>query len=216
MLLSLIMTLSRSGISGILVALMLATFIMTTRQGSTNKRVLLVLYVVLALLATVSWVGLDAIAERFASFDPNNISERPAIWADTIRIIKDFWLTGTGLNTFGVSTLLYQTAHPGLHLMAAHNDYLQVAAEGGLLVAIPAVLAIFVLARSIRLRLKNDLGSIWWVRMGAVTGLIAIGLQSLVDFSLQIPGNALLFVLLCAIALHDSNPNSLATDSSDA
>ena len=34
-----------------------------------------------------------------------------------------------------------------------------------------------------------------------MTGLAAIALQEMVDFSLQIPGNAVLFTVLCAIAL---------------
>ena len=42
----------------------------------------------------------------------------------------------------------------------------------------------------------------WWLRRGAVTGLIAIALQETVEFSLQMPGNAVLFALLCAVALH--------------
>jgi len=35
-----------------------------------------------------------------------------------------------------------------------------------------------------------------------VTGLTAIALQETVDFSLQMPGNAALFAVVCAIALH--------------
>jgi hypothetical protein len=39
-----------------------------------------------------------------------------------------------------------------------------------------------------------------------VTGIVAIALQSVVDFSLQIPGNAALFAVLCGIALHRRDP----------
>jgi hypothetical protein len=42
------------------------------------------------------------------------------------------------------------------------------------------------------------------VRVGAVTGLAAIALQETVEFSLQMPGNAVLFAVLCGIALHGS------------
>jgi hypothetical protein len=35
-----------------------------------------------------------------------------------------------------------------------------------------------------------------------VTGILGIALQETVEFSLQMPGNALLFAVLCAIALH--------------
>jgi hypothetical protein len=38
--------------------------------------------------------------------------------------------------------------------------------------------------------------------VSAVTGILAIALQELVEFSLQIPGNAVLFVVLMAVAVH--------------
>jgi hypothetical protein len=37
-----------------------------------------------------------------------------------------------------------------------------------------------------------------------VVGLVAVALQSLVEFSLQMPGNAVLFTVLAAVALHQS------------
>lgn len=87
---------------------------------------------------------------------------------------------------------------------AAHNDYLQLASEGGLLVGVPALIALLVVGRQIACRLREDEADsrAHWTRVGAVAGLVAIALQESVDFSLQIPGNAVLFALLCAIALH--------------
>jgi hypothetical protein len=54
----------------------------------------------------------------------------------------------------------------------------------------------------VRSRFVDSSGSSYWIRLGAVTGLIAIALQSTVEFSLQMPGNAALFAVLCGIALH--------------
>ena len=47
---------------------------------------------------------------------------------------------------------------------------------------------------------------------GVVFGLVAIGAQSLVEFSLQMPGNAALFAVVCGIACSQS----LASGVSDA
>ena len=47
-------------------------------------------------------------------------------------------------------------------------------------------------------------GTTYCLRVGATAGLISIALQSLVEFSLQMPGNAALFIVLGAIALHRS------------
>jgi hypothetical protein len=40
--------------------------------------------------------------------------------------------------------------------------------------------------------------------VGAVAGLLTAGIQAAGDFSLQMPGNAALFCVLAAIALHRS------------
>lgn len=100
--------------------------------------------------------------------------------------------------------LFYQSHDLAVHYSTAHNDYLQLAAEGGFLVGMPAAWALIVLVRSIRRRFaeRADDTETYWIRIGAATGLIAMGLQEIVDFSLQIPGNGLLFVVLCAIAVH--------------
>ncbi len=48
-------------------------------------------------------------------------------------------------------------------------------------------------------QLAKATGSIWWIRMGAVTGLLAIAFQSTVEFSLQMPGNAALFAVIAGL-----------------
>ena len=53
-----------------------------------------------------------------------------------------------------------------------------------------------------RFREQRDDTLGYWVRFGAATSLVAIGLQSLVEFSLQLPGNGVLFVVLLALAVH--------------
>jgi hypothetical protein len=48
----------------------------------------------------------------------------------------------------------------------------------------------------------SDSGTTRWIRAGAITSLIAVAFQETVEFSLQMPGNAALFAVVCAIALH--------------
>jgi O-antigen ligase len=203
MTLSLVLTLSRSGIIAFAGTLLLTAFIAARHQSGLRSRAFSVAYLVFVATIVVSWVGVDQIVSRFAKVDLTDISERPAIWADTITIARDFWLTGTGLNTYGLSTLFYQTSMPGLHLREAHNDYLQLAAEGGLLLGIPVLLTIAAFACGVRRRLNQDVGSIWWIRIGAVMGLAAVAIQSVFDFSLQMPGNAAFFAVTAGLALHD-------------
>jgi O-antigen ligase len=120
-------------------------------------------------------------------------------------VIRDFPLTGTGLNTFGAAMVSYQSWTRDLQVREAHNDYLQVIAEGGILLGVPAALALAALARAIRRRFRDgrDDTMTGWVRVGATTGLVAIALQSFVEFSLQMPGNAAFAAVLMAVALHE-------------
>jgi hypothetical protein len=203
MALSLVLTLSRSGMAGLMLAFAVTLFFVARREDRLANRGVVLAYLVLTTLTIFLWAGLDQVALRFAQLDVTAFNQRPAIWADTVRIVRDFWFTGTGFNTYGVSTLHYQTAVPGEHLREAHSDYLQLAAEGGLLMAIPILATVVIFIGVVGRRLRDDVGSIRWIRMGAITGLIAIAFQSLVEFSLQMPGNAALCAVIAGLAIHD-------------
>ncbi|HZM97019.1 MAG TPA: O-antigen ligase family protein [Vicinamibacterales bacterium] len=202
MALSLMLTMSRSGIVAFVASVSMTSWWATRRLPVESGRLVVVGYLVCLVLFVVGWVGVDTVVARFESANPATINERLPIWQDTWQIIRDFWLTGSGLNTYGVATLFYQTSVPGFHLREAHNDYLQVAAEGGLLLGMPILCTIATLARDVRRQFADSSGSSYWIRLGAVTGLIAIALQSIVEFSLQMPGNAALAAVLLGIALH--------------
>ncbi len=205
MALSLVMTMSRSGMLALAAAMILMTMTALARHGSTARRVAHSAYLAVLVVGIVAWVGVDAIAARFEADSTVTLSGRFEIWGDTLAIARDFWLTGTGLNTYGVATLFYQQSVPQLHLREAHSDYLQLAAEGGVLLCAPVFLTMLAFAAAVRRRFRTSEGSSYWIRAGAVTGLVAIAIQSTVEFSLQMPGNAALFAVLCGIALHETS-----------
>jgi O-antigen ligase len=203
MALSLVLTMSRSGMLCLVIAFALTFFFVARREDRPANRIVVFAFLIAISAAIVSWVGLDQVLLPFRQLDFAGLDQRPAIWRDAVRIARDFWMTGSGLNTFGITTLHYQTSVRHEHLREAHNDYLQIAAEGGLLVALPIAVAVVVFCLEIRKRLREDMGSIRWIRMGAITGLMAIACQSIVEFSLQMPGNAVLFTVVAALAVHD-------------
>jgi len=231
---SLVLTFSRSGILGFILALLVSTaFVLRglrTRDAGRvagARRAVAVGYIVLLGVLAIGWAGIDAVADRFAAAEGTRLNGRLPIWEDTAAVLRDFPITGTGLNTYGTAMLFYQVWEPQTRTLEAHNDYLQLAAEGGLLVGVPALLFLAVLAWQIRRRFREDylapppgadreprsgqglreLDSMtYWLRVGATTGLLAIGLQETVEFSLQMPGNAALFAVLAGIALHRTKP----------
>ena len=202
MALSLIWTMSRSGIVALCVAIGTSAAFALRRQPKT-RWLLTFSAAAAAAIAIVAWVGADQIVSRFTASNWAGFSGRLGAWSDAIHIAQRFRLVGTGLNTYGVATHIYQEHDLARHYSQAHNDFLQLYAEGGWLLTLPAAACLAALIVAVRRRLVEDTTSeSHWLRIGAVTGLMAIGLQELVDFSLQMPGNAALFAVLCAIALH--------------
>ena len=202
MALSLLMTMSRSGISALGVAIVVTVGFAARRQR-TGRRVVAVAYLLALIVVTVGWAGTDAIASRFAQANWGEFNGRRGAWADAIDIASRFPATGAGLNTYGVATLFYQRHDLSQHYSQAHNDFLQLAAEGGLLLTIPAAVCVGFLVLGVRRRfLEETSARTYWLRVGASIALVAIALQETVDFSLQMPGNAALFAVVCAIALH--------------
>jgi hypothetical protein len=199
--LSLVMTLSRSGTTCFAIAIALTGLAVARRQAKRPRRAVLVAYVLFLGVLAIGWAGVDAVADRFAKAD-SDLAFRTAVWSDALHIYRDFPVFGSGVNTFGTAMVVYQTADPSVHFMESHNDYVQLLSEGGLLVTIPALVLLLLFIREVRRRFCDDTDDerTYWIRVGAVTGLIAIGLQEIVEFSLQMPGNAALFCTLMAIA----------------
>jgi O-antigen ligase len=201
MAIALVMSLSRSGISCLVVLLGLLGFVVVRRQEKTSRRLVVFAYVLLLGALAIGWVGLDVVAGRFVQAEAD-VSLRTAIWNDALHVYRDFPVFGSGINTFGTAMMVYQTADPSVHFAEAHNDYVQFLSEGGLLVTIPALVLLVLFVREVRRRFRDDTDDrmTYWIRIGAVTGVVAIGLQEIVEFSLQMPGNAAMFCALMAVA----------------
>jgi len=206
MALALTLTMSRSGILGLLAALVISGWFVARRQATGSRRTIVAGYLIFVAFVAAGWTGFDRLVARFTESGAAEVGGRLGIWGDTWRLAGRFPLVGTGLNTYGTATLFYQTVDLKQHFAEAHNDYLQLLAEGGALVCIPAALVIFAFAWTVRLRFREVSieSSDYWIRIGAVTGILAIALQEISDFSLQMPGNAVLFVVLLALAARHS------------
>jgi O-antigen ligase len=207
MILSLLMAGSRSGLACVAVTL-LAMAVSAGRRTSRRTAAAMAAAILLLLLLGLQWAGRDARLERFAA-DSESLSMRLTIWQVAAGIVREFPVFGTGLNTFGSATILYQPPGSDLHYSEAHNDYLQLLVEGGIVSFLLLAVAIAALVHGTvgRMRAGDDGDDARWVRVGAVTGLVAVGLQALVEFTLQMPGNAVLFVVLMALALYVPAPH---------
>jgi O-antigen ligase len=128
---------------------------------------------------------------------------RTAIWRDTRTMIRDFPLTGVGAGAYPTGMLVYQQGSRLFFNNHAHDQYLQILAEGGALVAIPLGFAAMAFGVAVVRRLRAERSANYWMRAGAVTGIMGALLQSVWELGLAAPANALLFAAVCAIAVRN-------------
>lgn len=163
------------------------------------------------ILMTVLFVDVDGWASRIGhTFDtaPSGFS-RITIWRESIAIVKDFWLTGSGAGTYSDTMTLYQQTRVWVgamqrwaHFNNAHSFYIQVASEGGLLLALP-VFGVLLATAVLGLRaVRADKGEMFWVRVGAFAGLAGVALQSVWEVALIMPANAALAGMLAGLLLY--------------
>ena len=128
---------------------------------------------------------------------------RRAIWRDTWRMAQDFWLAGVGAGAFEQGMLLYQQGSRVFFFNHAHDEYLQIFAEGGCCSPCRRRSRRSLERWLIASRLRGDRTPIFWIRAGAIAGIVAVAVQSVFDTGLRTPANGVLFAIVAAIACHE-------------
>jgi len=144
-------------------------------------------------------IGVTPVVERFANLWTDLETGRLPIWRAAITMALDHPIFGHGWGSFDFLVDGYREAPTGLDTSYAHNDYLQVFAETGVvgLAFVLWLLALFA-RRAVR-ALSTPMDpeartALVWIVIGIVTALI----HSVADFGLRIPGVAFMFTLLVA------------------
>ena len=198
MMLALCASLSSSGIVGFSLSCLGAAALLQPRLERAGSLLFAGRSIVLGLLAfglSLAWLGTRL------SATPAVLESQIAIWRDTLAIVHDFWIVGTGAGTYRAAMLVYQSGG-GIQVDQAQNHYLQLLAEGGLLLAIPAALVIMAFARAAAVAFRADRTPLTYIRAGAACGLAAVAIQSVWDNGLSMPANAALAATLAAIVVH--------------
>jgi len=211
---ALLATLSRSAVAGLGVAAITGWGLGRPRVAFEIERTRMPTVLGIAgaaLLMFVLFVDVDGWSTRLEqSFSPNAaVFGRPTIWRESLPVMRDFWLTGSGAGTYADAMTVYQQSRVWVgamqrwaHFNNAHSHYVQVASEGGLLVCLP-VLAILVLTVTLgRRAVRADKGEMFWVRVGAAAGLAGLAVQSLWEVALIMPANAVLAGLVGGLLLY--------------
>lgn len=199
-LLALLLSLSRAGVLALGTSALLTWGRMRGALGERERRGAAALAAALTIFA-LAWSDLPAFAERLAGAG-TDMAGRLTIWRETVPIVRDFPFTGTGAGTFQLAMFVYQRADRTVYFNQAHNHYLQIAAEGGLLLVVPACLAIGLFVRTASASIAGDRSPTRWIRVGAACGLGAAAVQSLFETGLVMPANAALAAVLAAAIVH--------------
>jgi O-antigen ligase len=156
----------------------------------------------LAVIAGVIWLGAEGVLNRLiGTIDERETAHldyygRDWIWKDTLAMIAAHPVTGVGLGAYGTLYPLYSHADGSMILNYAHNDYLQLLAEAGVIGAALALWFIVGLFREIAAGLRAEDARMRALSLGAGAGCFSIFIHSLFDFNLQIFSNSVLFVVL--------------------
>jgi O-antigen ligase len=132
---------------------------------------------------------------------------RTHFWSVTMDVIKAYPMVGSGFGSFSVIYTRYDSRNGFYRLEQAHNDYLQTLADGGILGGILGLsFLIFLFGRGFARRETDDKFR-RGVATGALAGCFAVLIHSFFDFTLHTTSNALLFLILAALATQDSRVN---------
>lgn len=163
--------------------------------------------VALVALALVAWVGAGKAMERFSSLNSHDVSfgRRVSMFRGAAHIFLDHPIKGSGWGTLVAVYPRYETAYDGRLVDHVHDDYIETLAETGLLGGLCGLWFLWLLVREARKSFGAEQRPFSRaLHAGAIAAVGGLLLHSFVDFNLQIPANALLFLLMAYLATFPS------------
>lgn len=201
---ALVMSGSRGGLVALVAELIFLAVVATktSTSGGLFLKVGLAAALVGAIVFGTILIGGDStltrIAETAQSKDPT--SSRLQIWATTVEIIRQNPLFGAGWGAYGIAYTQFDPLNGRERVEQAHNDYLQIFADAGIVGAVLGALFVFWLFREGWRRIQSADNYRRGVAAGALAGCFAILIHSIFDFVLHTTAISLLFLLLAALA----------------
>ncbi|MBF0367830.1 MAG: O-antigen ligase family protein [Magnetococcales bacterium] len=202
MLLAQFMTQSRSGNACLFVSLLVVTSLSGMRKHKSQREKRLLVPLLLISILAGTWFGLGHLTGRYIETDLKE-QGRWGIYAQTVDIIADFPLLGSGAGTFAYTFPLYRDGRlPGSFHDHAHNDHLEILSERGVvgygLIMAGALICWVMIVRAYLVR-KDPFAR--GLLFASLTATGSLSLHGLTDFNFQIPANAFYFMVLLALGM---------------
>jgi O-antigen ligase len=171
----------------------------------------LALVILAGIIIGTIWIGGESLTERLRNAreeitvqtSDTSHADRASIWRATLQMCREHPFTGVGFGGYWIAITRYHQGSGELTPQQAHNDYLELAASGGVIgVALFVWLAILVIRLSYQ-QMKSHDRMRRALALGAATGLFGTAIHSLFDFGLHLPGIALVCIGLIAIGTQE-------------
>ena len=202
MVIALVLTRSRMGNTAFFASLLVsgAIGLALSRHAPRSTVIFLVSVIVLDIFIVGAWFGIDKVAERIQQTSVEAES-RDEVANYTISHWQNYPWTGSGLGSYYAVFPRYQGEEVTQFQRHGHNDYLQFGAETGIIgVALLGLTVVTSLATAIAAQYRRRDGLMRGVSFAAIMGIIALLIHSAVDLNLQIPANAMTFMVILALA----------------
>ncbi len=206
--LSIFLSHSRGGIVSLSLSMIFFGIIILLKEKKAQRGIVIILIFVV-ILYSVGWFGWDPIFERFEKIRNESgdiVESRLDLWKESVQITRDFPLTGTGHGSFISIYPKYRSVYFNAVVDHAHNDYLELFIEGGVIsFSLFCWFLLSVLRSSYHAYGKRRDTYAVYLAAGAFAGIISMLIHSLTDFNLHIGANGLYFFFLMGLAVSSAH-----------
>ena len=200
MVIALVLSRSRMGNTAFFVSMLVTGGIglLLSKRAPRSMVILIATLVVIDIFIVGAYFGVERVVERIEQTQLEN--ERPeAVLA--LAVWKDYPVFGSGLGSFRVVFPRYRGPDLSEFYTHAHNDYVEFASETGIVgISLLGLLVLMSFIAALRAQYVRGEPLLRGISFGSMMGIIALMIHSAVDFNLQIPANALTFMLVLAFA----------------
>lgn len=145
--------------------------------------------------------GLSSFGKELGDLFAGRDNGRLVFWQDCLRIIRDFPLAGTGLGTFQWIYPKYASETMEARLTHAHNDWLELGVETGVVGVLLIFAAGILFFNSYRKFLSRCPEKTKFPAFALLISLLGFLTHGLADFNFHIPANAYTFSVILGMAV---------------
>jgi O-antigen ligase len=198
---------SRGGMFALFAELVVLTIVLVKQRRELRTALGLGVFLLLV-VGLLTWLGGNELSKRLATLGSahSELSTdiRVQINLDGLRMFLKKPVMGWGMGSFPVVYPQFRTFYTNFFVNQAHDDYLQLLVEMGLLGFATMIWFVILVYRRAFGKIANWTSDVSGaVTLACVLGFTGILVHSALDFNLQIPANAALFYVFCTVAAAD-------------